>query len=158
MRTLKKLLESYRMELLYLVFGVATTVINYGLFWGMDQLLHQRAVLFSNFVAFVGATAFAYLTNKVWVFHSYSWKLSVILRESATFVSARLFSFGVEEAGLFLCDKVFAMGELQFGFLNGIMVAKIVLSFVAVVMNYFFSKFLVFSRGAKQGEGREWKQ
>lgn len=149
MRTLRKLLESYRTEILYLVFGVATTVINYGLFWEMDQLLHQQAVLFSNFVAFVGATTFAYLTNKVWVFRSYSWKMSVIFREAATFVSARLFSFGVEEAGLFLCDKVFAMGELQIGFLNGIMVAKIVLSFVAVVLNYFFSKFWVFSRGEK---------
>ena len=112
------------MEILYLVFGVATTVVNYGLFWGMDRLSGGKGVLLSNLVAFVGATLFAYLTNKVWVFHSASWKVSLLLREAAAFFSARLFSFGVEEAGLYLADSVLRLGLVQLGVINGVMAAK----------------------------------
>ena len=155
MKTWRKIFAARRMEILYLVFGVATTIVNYGLFWGMDRLSGGKGVLLSNLVAFVGATLFAYLTNKVWVFHSTSWKISLLLREAAAFFSARLFSFGVEEFGLYLADSVLRLGLVQLGVINGVMAAKIVLSFVAVILNYFFSRFLVFAHGARQENSEE---
>ena len=101
------------------------------------------------------AVAFAYVTNKLFVFESKSWSLPVIRREIPSFVAARLFSLGVEEAGLLFFVSLLKFGEKSFTIplinfeLSGTMTAKIILAVVVVILNYFFSKLVIFKNRQK---------
>ncbi len=143
---MRKFFRQYREQLLYLFFGVLTTLINYGLFWALSVLWQGRLVLLANLITFLAATAFAFVTNKLFVFESRSWRAAGVLREAAAFTAARLFSFALEEAGLYIAAYPLKLGSYTFGPVDGVMLAKIVLSVLAVILNYFFSKFLVFAR------------
>jgi len=84
----------------YVFFGVLSTLVNFAVFEGLELLLKprwgKRSYLFSNIVAFVVALAFAFVVNKLFVFRSLSWERSLVLHEAWTFTAARLFSFGLE--------------------------------------------------------------
>ncbi len=153
MKKIKELITKYREQLSYLFFGVLTTAVNYIVFWCFNALFNDKLVLLTNLIAFVIATVFAYITNKLFVFESKSWKISVLAAEALSFVGARIFSFAIEEAGLFVSDSVLGLAKYHFWIINGVMVAKILLSVIVVILNYFFSKFFVFrDKKAKQQE------
>ncbi|NBI19012.1 GtrA family protein [Neglecta sp. X4] len=134
------LLLQYKEQLAYLFFGVLTTVLNYAVFWLFQQAWQGRHVLFANLLTCLIATAFAYVTNKVFVFHSPAWHPGFVLREALAFLSGRLFSFGIEEAGLYVAAYVLRLDRFSLWGLDGTMLSKIVVSFLAVLV--FWSAFL----------------
>ena len=150
MEKLKKLLN--RETILYIVFGVATTVVNYIVFHLLYNVLwHQNHSLAANAAAFVAAVIFAFVVNKLFVFESRSWDAATLKREIPSFLGARIGSFGIEEAGLFLEEKVFKLGGVIAITLGGtafdwITVVKIALAFVVVALNYVFCKLFVFKK------------
>lgn len=155
MKTIKKLLEKYRELVIYFVFGVLTTAVNLVTFQLFNLILGDEKYLISNIIAWIVSVAFAYLTNKIWVFESKSWSGKVLLREVPSFISARVFSFAVEEVGLYiLVDAVglsaYRLSVVGFNF-EGELIAKIILAVVVVILNYVFSKFLIF-KSKKQCE------
>lgn len=130
----------------YLFFGVLTTVVNYTIFICGLSLTNQRHVLIVNLAAFVGATLFAYFTNKVFVFHSMVWKVKQIFSQLSKFAGARIFSLCIEQLGLYIAIEVFYVERYSICSLNGLAISKVVLSFIAVLLNYFASKFIVFKK------------
>ena len=150
MDKLKKLLN--RETILYIVFGVATTVVNYIVFHLLYNVLwSQRNSLVANAAAFVAAVIFAFVVNKLFVFESRSWAPAVLRREIPSFLAGRIGSFGIEEAGLFLAEKVFKLGgvvAITVGTtaLDWITVIKVALAFVVVALNYVFCKLFVFKK------------
>jgi putative flippase GtrA len=150
MEKLKKLLN--RETILYIVFGVATTVVNYIVFHLLYNVLwHQNHSLAANAAAFVAAVIFAFVVNKLFVFESRSWDTATLKREIPSFLGARIGSFGIEEAGLFLAEKVFGLGGVIAITIGGtafdwITVVKIALAFVVVALNYVFCKLFVFKK------------
>lgn len=132
---IKKLLEKYRSEIIYLIFGVLTTLVNYIVYIPCLHYLHSASV--SNSIAWVFAVIFAYLTNKPFVFQSHDWSMKVVAPEFVKFVGTRVASWLVETGILFL-----AVDMLQW---NGI-VWKLITSVLVVVLNYVGSKLLVFRR------------
>ena len=150
MDKLKKLLN--RETILYIIFGVATTVVNYIVFHLLYNVLwHQNHSLAANAAAFVAAVIFAFVVNKLFVFESRSWDAATLKREIPSFLGARIGSFGIEEAGLFLAEKVFKLGGIIAITLGGtafdwITVVKIALAFVVVALNYVFCKLFVFKK------------
>jgi putative flippase GtrA len=65
---IKKILN--RETILYIVFGVATTVVNYIVFHLLYNVLwQQRSSLIANAAAFAAAVIFAFVVNKTFVFH-----------------------------------------------------------------------------------------
>lgn len=150
MDKLKKILK--RETVLYLVFGVATTVVNYLVFHLLYNVLwHQSHSLTANAAAFVAAVVFAFIVNKFFVFESKSWNGATLKREIPSFLAGRIGSFGIEEAGLFLAEKVFGLGgiaaiTLGATQLDWITIVKISLSFVVVILNYVFCKMFVFKK------------
>lgn len=138
-----------RETVLYLLFGVLTTLVNYLVFFSLG-LLDAAAVL-SNAVAFAVAVAFAYVVNKLFVFESRSWAPKVVRREIVSFLAARLFSFAIEEVGLFVCDNLLGLGRFEIFSLSslsldGVGLAKILLSVLTVILNYFFCKLVTFRK------------
>ena len=140
----------YREPVLYLVFGAATTLVNLVLFWGLNFLVGEEAYLITNIIATVLAILFAYVTNKLFVFTSRSWSLAVLKREIPSFFGARAFTFLLEEGGLWLFIDVWGAGDLQISVfslvISGTMLTKLVLQVIVILLNYVFSKFLIFAK------------
>ena len=134
MNRFKEFISKYLELVTYLVFGVLTTVVNYAVYLPCYNLLGLSAAV-SNIIAWAVAVAFAYLTNKPWVFKSHDWSLKVVVPELSKFVACRVGS-GVLETGM-----IFVFVDLM-GF-NG-NVFKLITSVLVVVLNYIGSKLLVF--------------
>ncbi len=137
LQKIRFLMEKYWNILSYLFFGVLTTAVNYVVYLPCYNLLHLSAAV-SNAIAWVAAVAFAYLTNKPFVFKSHDWSFKTVLPELAKFVGCRVGSGALETAILFLCVDL-----LQW---NG-NVWKLVTSVLVVIINYVASKLLVFRKG-----------
>ncbi|MDR0883297.1 MAG: GtrA family protein [Oscillospiraceae bacterium] len=119
---LQKILN--RETILYLVFGVLTTIVNMGVYWvsmrafaalgwqGVGHLLDASKnydYLDADIIAWVLSVLFAFVSNKLFVFESKSWQRKVALREFGAFVSARVVSLGVDIGGMFLLVSVLAL-------------------------------------------------
>lgn len=142
MDKLKALFLKYKEPISYLFFGGLTTVVSwitYALFAGLLAL----GVTPSNVLSWVCAVTFAFVTNKLWVFDSRSWAWPGWLKEAATFVAGRLFSGAVELGGLPLLMWL-GLDQALFG-IEGF-AAKVAISVVVIILNYFLSKFLVFRK------------
>lgn len=134
----------------YVFFGVLTTLVNIVVYAAANRVLGKNLYLFNNVIAWVIAVAFAYVTNKLWVFESKSWERSLIARELRQFVVARLFSLGVEELGLYLMIDVLSFERLSWALagysFTGEDLAKIIMQVIVVLLNYVFSKLLIFRK------------
>ena len=142
--------KKHREIILYLIFGVLTTAVDLVAFIVFDALLTERLYLLSNALAWVAAVAFAFITNKLFVFASKASDGATLLREIGEFVGARLFSLGAEELGLFLLVELTALGSLEIPILSftitGRIISKLILAVVVVILNYLFSKFIIFKK------------
>ena len=122
--------------LAYLVFGVLTTAVNYVVYLPCYNLLVLSAAL-SNVIAWVVAVAFAYVTNKPFVFHSHDWSSKTVLPELAKFIGSRVASGALETFIIFVTvDCLLWNGNVM----------KLVTSVLVVVLNYAASKLLVFRK------------
>lgn len=132
----KSLLQKNRDVLSYLIFGVLTTVVNYAVYLPVYNLLHLSAAV-SNMLSWVVAVAFAYLTNKPFVFQSHDWSCKTVVPELTKFVSCRIASGAMETGILFLTvDLLHWNGNVW----------KLVTQVLVVVLNYVASKLLVFRK------------
>ncbi len=139
--------EKHQEGMRYLVFGVLTTVVNivvaaftyYVLFF---KLAEELKVSLSTAIAIVAAWIFAYVTNKLYVFDSKTNTLKEWLKEIASFIGCRLIT-AVIEIGL--------MNWLVTGLQFNYMVMKIVVSVMIIILNFIFSKLLIFKKGEKNG-------
>ncbi len=135
-RTLRGLARQYWDVFLYLIFGVLTTAVNYLVYLPVYNLLGLSAAV-SNVLAWAAAVAFAYVTNKPFVFKSRDWSWRTVVPELGKFVGCRVASGAAET--LILLVTVDLLGW------NG-NVWKLAASVLVVVLNYFASKFLVFRK------------
>ncbi len=136
MQKIKALLAKYWEVITYLFFGVLTTVVNYLVYLPVYNLLGLSAAL-SNAIAWVVAVAFAYVTNKPFVFKSHDWSSKTVIPELTKFVSCRIASGAAETLILLITvDILHWNGNLW----------KIITSVLVVVMNYFASKLVVFRK------------
>ena len=119
----------------YLIFGVITTGINIGIY----QLCRTVHIVYwiSTIIAWVIALIFAFVTNKIFVFESTNMQSEIIFKEAVTFVAARLLSG--------LCDLLFMIFAVEIIHMNDF-IAKIITNVFVVVINYLFSKLVVFKK------------
>ena len=149
MEKIKKIMQKLlnKEVILYVVFGIFTTIVNLASFYILTNILHWEENV-SNILAILLAVIFAYITNKIFVFQSKNWKYTNLIIEFGEFVGARLFSLGFEEVGLFFSQIILHFDERYLRGINCLILAKIILSFVSVLLNYFASKLIVF-KGVK---------
>ena len=130
---MKKMIEKNREVILYIVFGVLTTVVNYVVYFVFRRLFGVHYLL-SNAVAWIVAVAFAYITNKLYVFEKRENRN--VMREFIEFVAGRVGTGIVEMVLLFILVDFMRTNDI---------VAKIIIGVIVVVLNYFISKFFVFN-------------
>ena len=136
---MKKLLEfikKYEEVISYLFFGGLTTVVNYAVYLPCYNLLGISGAV-SNLIAWVVAVAFAYLTNKPFVFKSHDWSAKTVVPELTKFVGCRLGSGVMETAIIFVTVDLLSWDGN---------VMKLVTSVLVVIINYVASKLVVFRK------------
>lgn len=147
---IKELIKKYKELIVYIIFGGLTTVVNLAVFTLVGMILGDDKYLVTNAIAWFAAVIFAYITNKIWVFESKSWSGKVLLKEIPSFFAARVFSFLLEEAGLFLFVDLLSFDDISINILSfeisGEFIAKIILAVVVVIVNYVLSKLVIFKK------------
>ena len=135
MERLRELFIKYRDLLSYLFFGVLTTVVNYVSYLLLAPFFGTTTI--PTAIAWVLSVAFAYLTNRRWVFRSQAKGAAAVLREAGSFVGARLIS-GVIDVGIMW---VFAD---RLGFNDKLV--KLASNVFVVIFNYIASKLIIFRK------------
>jgi putative flippase GtrA len=133
---MKRLILKYWDVLSYLFFGGLTTAVNYIVYLPCYNWLHLSASV-SNVIAWVVAVAFAYVTNKPFVFKSHDWSAKTVWPELTKFVGCRVGSGALETAIIFVTVDVLAWDGNWM---------KLITSVLVVILNYFASKLLVFRK------------
>ena len=160
---LGKLIDKFftREIVTYIIFGVLTTAVNLITFYitkqifisiGWDGVFNamlgsagwEKALallgsgtdyLDATVIAWTVAVIFAFVTNKLIVFESKSWKPAVAGKEFVGFIGARLFSLLVELLCMFIMVTLLHWNEF---------VAKVIVQIIVVILNYVFSKLIIF--------------
>lgn len=161
---MKKLFNKYKEIIAYVFFGVLSTVVSWGSyivfikFFNFEELATKDSRVFiANCLSWLCAVIFAFISNKLWVFESKSWKLDIFLKELASFFSSRIVTGIVEIIGVPVLSKLgtddvcFAilkrtpLKSINFLFSDGFY-SKILISVVVIILNYIFSKLFVFKK------------
>lgn len=154
MKKIKEFYNKHKEVLLYLFFGVLTTLVDTLVFWLFDLILGDELYLWSTLIAWALAALFAYFVNKLLVFESKSWDIYVVSKEALEFFGARVFSLGISELGMFLFVDAWSFKDIAFEILgigiNGTLIAKVIMSVIVIVLNYFFSKFIIFRKDSQE--------
>ena len=164
MEKIKKLIHALlnKETITYVLFGVLTTLVNLVVFKAFDVVFGGKLYLLTNSIAWVAAVVFAYITNKLFVFESKSWKFDVLKKEIPSFVGARVASYFIEQAGLWFFVELLHFDEKTFNFivvsLSGKIVAKLILGVLVVIINYVLSKFIIFAKKKEKPEKAETQE
>ena len=145
METLKNLYFKHKEIINYLLFGGMTTVVS----WGTYSLFVKAigmSVGVGNILSWICAVLFAFVTNKLFVFESKTWQPATALREFVSFIGARLATGVIEWFGV-PYFSTHGLTHPLFG-VKGLL-ANVVVSIVVIILNYIFSKFLVFIKKDK---------
>lgn len=121
----------------YIFFGGCATLVNIGSYYVIRQVT-PIDMNTANFISIAIAIVFAYFTNSTFVFESKACTFKEKVTEFVKFVSARISTMFVEIGGVWLMVDFLRMNEY---------VSKILIQFIVLVLNYIFSKFLIFTKG-----------
>lgn len=120
----------------YLVVGGLTTVVSLAVYYGsVLTFLNPRDALqlqAANILSWICAVAFAYVTNRIFVFES---KSQAVAREASAFFASRLGTLFMDMAVMFLTVTCLGMSDK---------IAKLIVQVLVTVANYVLSKFFVF--------------
>ena len=135
-KILINLIQKYKSLISYGIFGVLTTVVNI-VSYNLCYYKFEISNTFSNVIAWILAVSFAYFTNKIWVFESKSWSWRIIKKEIAAFVSCRLATGILDLIIMYVCVDIMGMQAMIMKFVSNVLV---------VILNYVFSKLVIFKR------------
>ena len=120
----------------YLFAGVATTVVNYVVYFIATRWF-GLAVMPGTWVAWVLAVAFGYAVNKAFVFKTHCESMAALVKEAVSFFTMRLVSLGAETVIMFVTVEMIGLNDL---------VMKLLTNFIVIVLNYVFSKLFIFKK------------
>lgn len=157
----KSLYREYKELINYVIFGVLTTIVSFGTYYifrfifpdesNVPAFLRwtfnltavfntESSTVLPVFLSWVCAVAFAYITNRIWVFESRA-KGFAIFTECAKFCGARVLTLFVDLLIMFLLVDLTGIKNPLWEFF-----AKAVSSVFVLVLNYIFSKLFVFGK------------
>ena len=130
------LYRKYKEIINYIIFGVLTTAVNFAVYFICINIFEIHYI-YANVIAWFLSVVFAYVTNRIYVFEKVNFSPVAIIREIVLFFGARFLSGAIETGSLFVMVDLMKLGE-------GI--AKVVVAVVVVILNYIFSKLIVFKK------------
>ncbi len=143
---IKAIFQKYREQIMYLIFGGLTTIIN----WLVYVLLVTvgQDIEVTNVIAWLVAVLFAYVTNRAFVFQCKATNKKEVFKEFVRFFGSRVATGIVEIVGFPVLYRIGLNQELLGidGFL-----AKITVSVAVIILNYVCSKVIVFRKSGVKG-------
>ncbi len=133
-RFLRPTVLKYQELLSYLVFGVLSTVVNFAVYFPLNLIAPG---IVANIPAWVAAVAFAFVTNKAFVFENGGWDRATLWPQLRDFTAARIFSLVLEEAVFLLFVQALHLPETW---------VKLLGQVIVVVTNYITGKLIVFKK------------
>lgn len=128
--------EGHRQFWLYALFGLGTILLSINLYLILTEKMGMSVVL-ANSISWVFATAFAFLTNRRWVFINHKCGVGAFFHQMASFFMGRFLTLILEDWLLyFLVDRLKLSNTLM----------KYLAQLLIIASNYFISKLLVFRR------------
>ena len=136
LRVFEPFYKKYKEALLYLFFGGLAFFLNIWLFWFFDAVLGLNALV-SNVICWVMCVLFQFFTNRTWVFDGKTEGMAEFLKQMGSFFGSRVFTLIVEEVILAI-------------FITGLgwktMAVKLAAQVIVIILNYIFSKLIVFRK------------
>lgn len=120
--------------LLYGVAGISTTVLNFLVFYFLQEKIYY---VYANVIAYVAATLYAFFVIKYYVFKSNVKNLCDVLKELLQFTLARLFT-GVLDTGILY------LGVSCFDYERNIV--KLTAIVCTITINFLASKYFIFKK------------
>jgi len=108
LRKLAPFCKMNRNVILYIVFGLLTTVVNYLVYFPLFYLADLSASL-SSIIAWFFAVIFSFITNKMYVFKSSDLTCKKVSYEFLCFLGSRLLTGAVETLALFILVDMLQM-------------------------------------------------
>ena len=126
----------------YIIVGGLTTAVSLGTYYlCVLTFLNPKIdiqLLIANIISWVCAVAFAYITNRIFVFKS---KDKNIGKEITTFVSSRILTLLMDIAIMHVFVIMLHFNDKIF---------KLIVQVIVTVLNYIFSKIFVFKKTSKR--------
>lgn len=130
------LFKKYKEVILYLIFGGLTTLVNIGVYYLCDTILHWGTIA-STIIAWFLSVIFAFITNKIFVFESKEISAKKLFFETVSFFACRGFSG--------LLDLAIMWTTVDLLHWNGLLM-KIISNIFVIIINYVFSKWIIFRK------------
>ncbi len=138
MKKIIALFKKYKEQILYLVFGVLTTLVDILVFSLLTHTLLRGGgrveEIVANVIAWVAAVAFAYVTNRILVFESRDTR---VLLELLKFTGSRALTLLIDTLIILLFTAVLSLNAD---------LANIVANLIVIILNYVISKLFVFRK------------
>lgn len=128
--------KKYKQTILYLIFGVLSTIVNIITYVVCTRNLNIE-FLISNWIAWIAAVLFAYITNKFFVFESKKTNIKFLIKEFSSFVSCRILSGIIEMILMYVMISLMSLNDF---------IVKIITNVVVVILNFIFSKLIIFKK------------
>ena len=137
MKKILELYKKYKEVVNYLIFGGLSTLVNFVSYYIFARTLNIDEVISSGLSWFC-AVLFAYVTNKLFVFETKKSNKKEVIKEMLSFFLARVISGALCDVGTFaLMVKVLGINDI---------IAKLVTQVMVIIVNYLFSKLIVFKK------------
>ena len=128
------MLKKRREVVMYLIFGVLTTLVNFVGYWILSTL--GLSTGWANGIALVASILFAYVTNRIWVFESRTTGRAA-LKEFASFIACRAGTGLLDQALMILGVDVLGLWDMGM---------KAFVCALVIALNYVFSKLIIFAK------------
>ncbi len=136
MKLVSELIKKYKSFIAYAFWGVCTTVINIAVYYLLYSI-SEIANVPSTVIAWIASVVFAYITNKLFVFDSKSFRLGVVAREIVSFFGCRLLTGVMDIAIMYFAVDVFGLNSMLW---------KIISNILVIILNYIAGKLIIFKK------------
>ncbi len=126
MTKIRVLLLKYKSIVMYAIFGAMTTLVNLVTYYLCFNILGVLNVL-STVIAWVLAVAFAFVTNKVFVFDSKSFDGKTLRHEIPSYLCARIGTGLIDVGIMYLAVDVLNWNST---------VWKVISNLIVIILNY----------------------
>lgn len=137
-----KLFKKYQEIIMYLIFGVLTTLISIITYFIFTHTFldatNSLELQIANVLSWIISVTFAYVTNRIFVFAS---KNKNILKEVASFFSSRIVTLLIDMFLMFILVTCLHYNDT---------ISKILVQVIVIIGNYILSKLIVFKKGSSK--------
>ena len=138
MKKIKELYFKYKELINYLIFGFLTTVVSLLVYYILTFTIidpnRSLELQLANIISWIAGVAFAYITNRKYVFESQNNNLK---KELSSFVGARIITLIMDMLIMYIGVTILKGNDK---------ILKLISQVIVIVSNYIFSKIFVFRK------------